>query len=429
MFVLIPCFVLGAGLLGCGGAKPTVDVPEAIDPEHEFRYAFSKRNWAKAWEFAEQVLTADPDNLDLIVKAGIVANEVGETERAADLLVRACDIENYQSEQRVRQAVVGQISVGRLHEALQWLETVLQEQPDQHGTRRWLFDLYSNIDRRQAAIPHGQALVRKRQFDAKLLVALGMTDPISPKTEAVNTMVERNPDDRRPLLRVAANAFREQRYRDSVKELRGILEKHTKFAPAHAMLAHALVRAGEADEAAEQIRVASDHGAEQQPSFWFASAELALKQDDHSAALNAYLRAAACDYNQVNAWQGIVDATDRIAMMQNSTGEDSTDQATKFPIDRAKQRLSGLQKIEKSVDLFDRTGRISRQLAITIARELKLLGRIWEAEAWASLALTLPPDENVPVEQVRQEIVGLLNNDLPFQTLEGFEEIQTLTKL
>ena len=77
------------------------------------------------------------------------------------------------------------------------------------------------------------------------------------------------------------------------------------------------------------------------------------------------------------------------------------------------------------MERFDQMGSISRRLATDIAIELEKLGRLWEAEAWASIAMTLPRDDTVDVEGVRAKIVTQLTGQTPWQVTEGRPELQS----
>ena len=95
----------------------------------------------------------------------------------------------------------------------------------------------------------------------------------------------------------------------------------------------------------------------------------------------------------------------------NTTLQQLQSAGTKFPpemLASIENRATLLSTFNQLKQRFERTGSISRAIAIDIVNVLRDLGRLWEAEAWASMALTLPEDDSVPAQQVRDSIVAML---------------------
>jgi cytochrome c-type biogenesis protein CcmH/NrfG len=151
--------------------------------------------------------------------------------------------------------------------------------------------------------------------------------------------------------------------------------------------------------------------------YWLALGQWRLRREKPEAALSALIRATRLDPNSIDAWSAILETLDRLPGGAVSLPGDATARQ------RVAQRLALLRELQTQVKLFEQTGGISRRLAIDLATTLQQLGRLWEAEAWASLASTLPPDDTVNVDQVRAAIVEQLDSETPFQVTEGFPEL------
>ncbi|MCG8653631.1 MAG: RNA-binding protein, partial [Pirellulales bacterium] len=172
-----------------------------------------KGQWTRAAKFSAAVLEKYPDDVETLVLVAQVAHENQQPDRSADLLLQACRLESFGKMQRVQQAMIAMIGVGRLYEGMEMLEEAVQRHPDQHDTRRWLYDFYMGTENRPAALPHGRFLVRKRKFDLQLLLSLSNTERRTQDPKPLEEMIERNPEDSRPQVGNAKVSFDEGDYR------------------------------------------------------------------------------------------------------------------------------------------------------------------------------------------------------------------------
>ncbi|CAN0457189.1 unnamed protein product, partial [Hapterophycus canaliculatus] len=89
-------------------------------------------------------------------------------------------------------------------------------------------------------------------------------------------------------------------------------------------------------------------------------------------------------------------------------------------------RVAMLTKFSQTRAEFIKSGKSSVALAVRIARTLRELGRVWEAEAWSSIAATLPSsgEEATVVSDLRRSIIKTLSRNTPWQTVSDHEELQ-----
>ncbi|MFK8111378.1 MAG: FG-GAP-like repeat-containing protein [Rubripirellula sp.] len=368
--------------------------------------------WQEAWEFSAAVLDEHPNDADSIGSVARVAHELGKAEEAADLLVSACRAESFQDQSRVQQAMIAVISVGKLYEGMAMLEDALEQQPMQHETRRWLFDFYIGTENRTAAAPHGRFLVRYRKFDLELLKALSNTERRVLDDKPLEEMTSRNPNDKRPLLGAAKREFDEGKFDESVQILQTIVAAHEDYLPARALLGRALA-ASRKEGRVEQWAVDQPPTIEAYCDYWIAAGDWARGKERHAAAVRAYWEATKRDPDMVEAWSKL-----STALQQLQSQGTEFPQAAKESVELRATRLSTFAQLK---DRFERTGSISRATVVDIAKTLSQLGRLWEAEAWASIALTLPEDESAMAKETRNEIVARLSKETPWQ-LESLPE-------
>ncbi len=400
---------------GCSSKSPSGGVAaQPENPLRALRAAVRKQQWQQAWELSDAVRIEHADDADVIATLARVAHENDKPEAAADLLAEACRVESFAQGARVLQAMIAMIGVGRLHEGMEMLEEALQYQPQQHETRRWLYDFYMGTENRLAGVPHGRFLVRERRFDLQLLLALSNTERRTQDADPLDEMTSRNPDDKRPLLGAAKAQFDEGDYEKSIVTLRSIVAAHDDYLPAQTLLGRALAAAGRHEEF-EQWAATQDSEIEKYGGYWIGVGDWARSRQQVAAAARAYWEATQRDPDVMESWSKLSTALEQLPADEALSAE---------TLERIKIRVNLLSTFNQLKNRFERTGSISRAIAVDIADTLEKLGRLWEAEAWAAIAMTLPEDDAVPAQQKRAEIVAQLNEQTPWQLTDSKPELQ-----
>ncbi len=370
--------------------------------------------WNEAALFTDAVLAKYPDDPDILTLVAQVAYHNDQPDRSADLLVDACQLESLSNEGRIRQAMVALVNVGRLYDGIELLDEALNQHPDQMETRRYLYDLYIGTEDREHGEPLGKRLVRERHFDLDLLMTLGNEQRRTLDTKPLVTMSTRHPDDLRPLVGEARIKYDSNEFDEAIRMTREIIRQHADFVPAKLLLGRSLAAAERLDEieawAQEQLP-----GIEAAPDYWMTLGEWARARQDKRAAVRAYWEAARRAPDATEAWSKLGSA---MQMLEGSSRE-STDKI----LPHIQTRVRRLSDLDQAKHRFERTGKISQAICLEIINNLRDLGRLWEAEAWASIALSLPADDAVPMKRTRQEIVSELRRDTPWQSTSEFPEL------
>ncbi len=405
-------------LVGCSGeSSKNAQVTPPANPLRAMKSAVRNGQWAEAWQYHEAVLSEHADDADVLAMVAKVAHANNEGSLAADLLADACRAEDFAQAARVQQTMIAMISIGRFYDGIEVLEEAITKQPAQHETRRWLYDFYMGSENRAAGLPHGRYLVRQRKFDLELLNSLSNTERRSMDAKPLEEMAARNPNDKRPLLGRAKIKFDDLDFDEAAKMLRSIVEAHPDYLPAQVLLGRALAASGQYEDLETWVANQTDQ-IESLPGYWLAIGDWARSRQQFSEAARAYWEAARRDPDVMESWSKLSAALKQL----NQTPADLPPAA----IDNIDDRTALLSKFNQLKNRFERTGGISRETAVQIVDTLRELGRLWEAEAWAAMALTLPEDDSVSVEQTRNDIVAMLRQrpDAPWQLIEQHPELQ-----
>lgn len=388
--------------------------PAETQLEEMNRFARQGR-WDDAWQHAVAVLETHDDDPDILAQLAWVAFESNHPNESADLLMAACRAESFRHQERVQQTLVAAIHVGKLFEGVDFLSEAISAQPDQLGTRRLIYDLLMGLEDRTAAQPHGRYLVRKRKFDSELLASLCNTRRNSSNETSWETVVARNPDDQRPLIPLAMTALDDARTQDALEILAGILESHPENMQAHLLLGEALVAGGNF----ERLNDWYDHlppNPSDEPEYWITMGKWASNDAEHDVAARSFFEATQRNPLSLEAWSALRRELSELTSRSNLI---STDEITAI-----ENRIEQLTRLNRTKTRFVKSRGISRSLAADVALTLVELGRMWEAEAWLSLATTLPEDPNVDVLAARQKVISRLTPDTPWQVLAGHPELQ-----
>ncbi len=404
-------------------ANGIVDVSD--DPLQQFRDAVNQGDWDGALRVSTAVLTQYPDDAEVIYSVARAAQKMNKPEMAADLLVDACHAESLSNLPRLQIAKDALLRVGRLHDCMDLMEASLAVSPSNHDFRLQLYDMCWGTEDRPRANLHGEYLVRQRRFDLLLLLSLGYTDSRTDRLGSFVEMAKRFKGDKRPLVAQAKAYLSESRLDQSAAVLRDVLAHHPEHLPAIALLCEVLIASAKDDEFVAVAKTAPT-GIEEFPNYWIAVGDWCGRHQRNEQSVRAYWEAAKRDTEGRQCWTKLATALKTVGAVR-TVGALKTIGETDHELDHVTVRA-----IEKRATiaalLSDSKSRFRRHpsqaIAIDIAKRLQDVGRLWEAEAWAAIAMTLPPDESVDAAEVRRSIVASLNRESPWQLTNGFPELQ-----
>ncbi len=408
---ICPLIILGI-LGGCNNSDESfveTEVAQRVeDPLERLRNAASEERWADASLLIKPVLTVhagDPDVLALVAR---VAHFSGDVQLACEVMRDACAVEAYKDPGRNQQAMLAMLASGRLFDAMSFLESVAAAAPEQTELRRTLFDFYIGCERRLSAQPHGEALIRQRKFDRDLLLGMADTSRRDFDWKPLKQMVDRNPQDCRPLIGRARKLVDQGDMSDAIDILTQITTQHPEDGRAVALHARYLANTARYEELVPFIATYHAPG-QAEPEFWVAIGELALVNREIDQAIRAYWEATQRDPNLTEAWLKLATA------IQQGADPESRDKLVSIV-----GRGQALSELDRYVAEFRQRGMNSVELVLKIASLLERLGRVWEAEAWAAVALTMAPTQNdvrlkEQVVELRKGIVSRMTSDMPLQ--------------
>ncbi len=413
--LLTLALVLGMGVLvSCSKPSEQAETPPSdqggVSPLEQVQIAVSQERYADADVLVRKLLAANPSDVEVLQIAADIAFANNRASEAVDLMVEASTSDQFKNETLANRAVIGLITLGRLYDAIKFLEPIVEKYPERHALRRYLFDFLVNIEESHRATPHGRYLVRQRQFDRVLLFSLSTYEQRDLEAGSMATLHKRNPSDCR--LRIAEVRTRFDRgLWDGIEEpLDEILKQYPDNVAAQLLFGQYLIASGQYDRLDKWSGIVGEE-AKDTWQYWATLGDYASHRSQHKEAVRAYWEAARrnLDHGEIFTRLG----RSMLILQQEGEAINPSD------VEAVNARAELLVRFMQDKERFYKLGNTSNAIVVDVARSLVELGRLWEAEAWLAFAMTIPDDDVAKVQAYRGEVVKLLTSETPWQLEAG----------
>lgn len=374
------------------------------------KLAAKERRWNDADSLIRNALLEDASSPDIFLLAAEITNGLGDQNAAVDYIVDAAIANEFRDEQLVNRAVIGFVSVGKLYEAIEFLEQVVEAYPDRSAARRQLFDFLVYVEEKHRATPHGRKLVRQRQFDRGLLFSLSSHEQRDRETESMTLLSKRNPKDQRLKIAGIQSRFDIGQWEGIEEQLDAILQQHPDNIAAQLLQGRYFVANNQIDRLAKwSTRLAPK--VQDTWQYWEIIGDWSFEREAYAEAARAYWESTRLNLDVADVF-GKLAKTLGVLKQQGNPIDDGTIQAVQ-------KRAQLLGRFTQEKDRFYKFGSQSSAIAASVANSLVPLGRYWEAEAWAAFATTIPGQGIETAKAARKPIVALLRDNPPWQISQG----------
>ncbi len=390
-------------LSGCDTKKPPPTISRVNPQTDRLSQIAGLLRAGRLPEAEKQVvslLAEKPNDPVALALAGEVATAAGQHDVAADRYLSAAKfVKDSAGRPFLMRAARCAARVDRFFPAIELLQQCVSYSPNDHEARQELAGLLLSVGMEWDSLEHLVFLVQQSKAGVAELIVL--TDRNRPQTQEkwVQSAIERAPHDLRPLIGTARSKAYESNWTEALKLTDQILAKHQDFLPAWILQGRAQLetndRAGFAKWLEKPLANAQSH-----PDYWQTLAIAAAQQGDLQGAARAYYESFCLDTG--NREVGIA-----LAPILAQLGEEKL----------AKEVATQTQLLEsmvESVDDFIGWQRQSQLCAGQVSSGMLALGRYWEAEAWARMALQLSNDPDPKVRQLHPQTLKQLRPGMPF---------------
>jgi tetratricopeptide (TPR) repeat protein len=356
-------------------SKRTASITEA-------RSAFDQGDFAEAFRLSEQVLENDPDSKDALLIAGKAAHSAGEHDIALKYFRAVDDDGSEKSLDALMQSGHLSVKLGRLTDAEAFYQSVLRHRPGSLAANRALLNLLRIEGRNWEALPAIHQVLRQRQYTFENLALAGPLEAVwlRPDTDVLflKHCARAEPGDLLCVLGTSRSLIFEDG--DLGRALQGLLRVvawNPDLIEAQAALGQLLFNNG-ADQEFLAWHSRLPKSADKHPAIWVTRGRWARGQQQTRAAIRCL-----CEANRVYTNDRAANLLMASLLVENG----DTELAAQF-----QQRGEDLQAFDSLLTAGELppAERAARMIEI-----LERLGRLWEANGWSHLLLSMEPNSSI----------------------------------
>jgi thioredoxin-like negative regulator of GroEL len=373
--------------------------------------AMSRGQWDVAEQSLKQVLLIDPNNSKALEWSADVAVERGEASSASVIYEAAIDARGEASDRALLDKwAKSLLRSGRPYDYIGALQTITDRFPADREARYDLAGIATASGVPELAVPILRWLLERGESDADSLMVLADPARVRPDVDSCKKMLSLSGDDRRAEYGLARAAAMDEDWQAVEKRLSPIVEQFPEFVAAHALYGQALFELNEHDKL-DAWQAKAPQQASESSLYWLTLGRWEQSRGQHQNAAIAFwesMKSAAVIYPEALPLL--------LASLTQLNRNKDVDAVSGLMIKYTKLRDAMVLHIERSTK--------SQAACMQVAEAMLDLGRIWEAEAWARLAVSLPNEKLPDLRERYATIRKQLNEHTPWQLPEA-----TVTKV
>ncbi|WP_372715919.1 FG-GAP-like repeat-containing protein [Novipirellula sp.] len=381
------------------GAEPTVDlIDHAINAMAQGRFEIADHA-------LKQCLLADPHHPKALELSADLANHRGNAGAAAVLYQSAIDEYGATADRQLFDKwSKSLIRAGRPYEAIEALQTLSERFPTDAQSRYELAGLAAAFGMPEAAVPALRWLVQRGQSDPESLLVLADPVRVEPDVDSCKKVLAISGEDRRAEFGLARFDALHQDWTAVAARLKPIVQRFPQFVPAYALYGQSLAELGEDAKLAEW-QESAPKSADNSPQYWMVLGRWEQTRGHHEAAAKAFwesLRRGGAIYPEALTYLLV-----SIHQLQR------TDDAT-----RLTHLIVKHTELRDALKIHLERRDQSQAACMRVAEAMLALGRVWEAEGWARVAVSLPQEKLPDLRERYMSIRNQLEQQSPWQLPE-----------
>ncbi|MCA9136018.1 MAG: VCBS repeat-containing protein [Planctomycetales bacterium] len=376
--------------------------PPSVDLVVEAKRALSRRDLESAASLLGKHLESHPNDPVALEIAGNLAMESRKWRQAIDLYQRLLNLDDQsasiQTRDNLAQAWMG---AGQPYESVRVLQETIQRFPGAVEPRFDLAGLAALLGLEWPAVESLKWLAQHNQGHYEGLALLAQPSRLEPDIEVCKSALQNCPSDRRPEYSLARMDAINQRWDQVAQRLEPVVLQRPDFLPAVGLYGRAIVEL-EDTQRIEKWQSSLPEEIESSALYWETAGRWASRQGDEPAAAKAFWKAVQID--EANNAQTLVQLSSSLEKIGKSEeGRIVADRAVK------------ITALSDATNVFFERGSRSQTAAMTVAKLMVPLGRLWEAEGWARWALQLPEEPVADAKGQYMSIRSKLTAQTPWQ--------------
>ncbi len=353
-------------------------------------------------------LVENPHDIIALERLGKLAFEKRDyssaTEYYGEAIQSAIDLKQTPSLSLLNPLIEIDVLSGRPFEAIETIQQAIEFHPSNAQLRFDLVGLATMVGLPNEALPTLRWLAQRGQGDADSWLVLADPARVQPDAAMCEKWLAQAGPNGKPNYGLAKIDAENDQWRSVAERLKPVIEAHPDFLPAQSLYGLALFELGEL----EQLEVWQKNipsSVRSTPDYFLVAGLWAQHQGKHEQAARAFwevLKENEAGYAHVLGKLSL-----SLAALNRSDDLESVSLA-----------ITRYSTLRDSMKTFLERSSQSQRDAFHVATALMELGRIWEAEGWARLAVSLPQDRVQEIREVYLSIRSQLAVDTPWQLPE-----------
>jgi len=367
--------------------------------------AYRRQDFKTADEAVRGHLLIVPDDLQALELMGDIAVGLGENTRAMNTYQEVLEGAESPSEPFLSKYAMQLMGSSRAFDCLRVLRLRADRYPNHPEAGQEMAGLAAMLGVAEQGVPSLRWLSQRGGADPETLQVLADPRRVEPDGELCQRLLGKNPNDLRPQYGLArAEANRLQWYQVETR-LEPVISQHPDFIPAQTLYGLALVESGnfaKLPEWHQQVPAAASHF----PDYWMIAGCWAEHEQKYGEAARAFWEAVRLDPSGYPAaLPHLLFALKQLGRLQEA--------------DKVAQQINRTTALRDNVKTHLERNASSQQAAMQVADAMLELGRVWEAEGWARLAVSLPNDRSNDARDRYLAVRSRLTAQSPWQLAES----------
>lgn len=368
--------------------------------------AMSRRQWDVAEQSLKQVLLIDPDNAKALELSADVAVERGEAFNASVIYEAVIDAQGEASDRVLLDKwAKSLLRSGRPYDYIGALQTITDRFPADRESRYDLAGIATAAGVPELAVPILRWLLERGESDADSLMVLADPARVRPDVESCKKMLSLSGEDRRAEYGLARLEAMDEEWQAVENRLSPIVEQFPEFVEAYALYGQALFELNEHEKLDAWYAKAPPQASESS-LYWLTLGRWEQSRGQHQNAAIAFWESMKSDAVIYPEALPLL-----LASLTQLNRTEDIDAVSGLMIKYTSLRDAMVLHIERATQ--------SQAACMQVADAMLDLGRIWEAEAWARLAVSLPNDKLPDLRERYLTIRKQLSEQTPWQLPEA----------
>jgi thioredoxin-like negative regulator of GroEL len=366
----------------------------------------SRGQWDVAEQSLKQVLLIEPHNAEALELSADVAVARGDSSTASGIYEAAIDARGEVTDRDLLDKwAKSLLRSGRPYDYISALQTIVDRFPADRESRYDLAGIATASGVPELAVPILRWLLERGESDPESLMVLADPARVRPDIDSCKKMLSLSGKDRRAEYGLARAEAMDEDWQAVEKRLSPIVEQFPEFVAAYALYGQALFELNEHDKLDAWYAKAPQQ-ASQSSLYWLTLGRWEQSNGQHQNAAIAF-------WESMKAY-GVIypEALPLLLASLTQLGRtEDVDAVSALMIKYTKLRDAMVLHIERATE--------SQAACMQVAEAMLDLGRIWEAEAWARLAVSMPNDKLPDLRERYLTIRKQLNEQTPWQLPEA----------